>query len=162
MTSTSPHTVLPIRICTGNDLVPITRIARMVEVFGPRVLTKFLSTNEHVLFRERFPQTSDEHRLPPTAVAWLAGRIAAKEAFAKALGCGLNGLGYTQGLRWTAITVAATPRGKPTLQVDSEPLAPWLATLMANSQWDCAISHDGGLVLATVVGLVASSVVLPD
>lgn len=64
----------------GTDIVELDRVRRGYERFGEHYLARILSEEE----RAHFPGDA-------RAAAWLAGRWAAKEALAKALGTGFSG-----------------------------------------------------------------------
>lgn len=66
----------------GLDLTELERIKKIYSRYGRHFLSKILTPSEL-------------ERLPPNPVAWIAGRFAAKEACAKALGTGFNeGIGF--------------------------------------------------------------------
>ena len=72
----------------------------------------------------------------------LAGRFAAKEAIAKALGC-------PRGLRWHDAEVVREPDGRPTWRLHGTVAA--AAEDRGVSVTHLSLSHDGGLVTAFVV-----------
>ncbi|MCU1678720.1 MAG: hypothetical protein JWM93_3478 [Frankiales bacterium] len=72
----------------------------------------------------------------------LAGRFAAKEAVAKALGAPAS-------LRWLDVEVTALPSGRPVLGVTGSVAA--AADALGVRSWHLSLSHDGGFVIAMVV-----------
>jgi holo-[acyl-carrier protein] synthase len=86
----------------GVDLVRVARIARVMERYGDRFLSRVFTAREIAYCRGK-----------TWAVAALAMRFAAKEAFSKALGVGLR----RDGIRWREVEVIPNPMGKPELYV---------------------------------------------
>ncbi|MCF8034098.1 MAG: holo-ACP synthase [Desulfarculaceae bacterium] len=89
----------------GLDLAKVARIGRALERHGARFLERCFTPYERALCLSR-----------PDRASALALRFAAKEAFSKAAGLGMNGLGR-RGLGWTDIEVKHDPRGKPELSL---------------------------------------------
>ena len=85
----------------GSDIVEIARIGRLLERHGDRFLTRVFSLRERALAEERGAGAQ---------VATLAKRFAAKEAAAKALGCG-----FREGVQWHDIEVVNDAMGAPLL-----------------------------------------------
>lgn len=83
--------------------------------------------------------TAAEQSLPPTR---LAGRFAAKEAVAKALGA-------PQGLQWQDVEVTLDTAGRPELAVRGSVAA--AAAGRGVRHWHLSMSHDGGFAVAMVV-----------
>ncbi len=73
----------------------------------------------------------------------LAGRFAAKEALAKALGA-------TPGLRWSDVTVRRADGQAPWLDISGTIAA--RAAELGITHWHVSLSHDGGLASAVVIG----------
>jgi holo-[acyl-carrier protein] synthase len=88
--------------------------------------------------RERlFTPDEARHRL-----ASLAGRFAAKEAVAKALGA-------PAGLSWHDCEIVPDPDGRPWLTVSGTVAA--AAVERGINRWHLSLSHDGGIASAMVV-----------
>ena len=87
----------------GSDIVEIGRIGRMLERFGARFLNRIFTDRERALA---------ERRGPGALAATLAKRFAAKEATAKALGCGL-----AAGVQWHEMEVINDEMGAPRLRL---------------------------------------------
>ncbi len=83
--------------------------------------------------------TESERSLPLTS---LAGRFAAKEALAKALGA-------PNGLDWHDAEVVSDEAGRPRLHVSGTVAA--AADRLGVQRWHLSISHDAGLAIAMVV-----------
>jgi len=84
----------------GTDVVEIARIEQALARFGERFARRILCDPELARFKR--------HRLP---AAYLAKRFAAKEAFTKALGTGIQAPA-----NWHGVWVENLPSGKPVLQ----------------------------------------------
>jgi holo-[acyl-carrier protein] synthase len=82
---------------TGIDIVHIERIERLISRWGERFLVRVFTEREIAWCRRRI-RFAD----------CLALRFAAKEAFLKAIGWGLQ-----NGIRWTDMEVRSDPMGKP-------------------------------------------------
>lgn len=83
--------------------------------------------------------TQGEQGLPTRS---LAGRFAAKEALAKALG-------GPRGLLWTDAEVVADSLGRPELRVSGTVAA--AAERLGVRRWHLSVSHDAGVATAIVV-----------
>lgn len=88
----------------GNDILEIERIRESYEKHGDRFLEKLFTKNE----REYF--TKHKHPEPH-----IAGRFAAKEAIAKALGTG-----FGKDLSWLDIEILNNPNGRPLVSFSQE------------------------------------------
>jgi holo-[acyl-carrier protein] synthase len=109
----------------GVDLVKTQRIGAMLERYGQKALARFLSAEEIALVKN-----------PNTA----AGFWAAKEACAKALGCGIGSeCGFHD------IVISKTPKGAPRLA-----LSDTVRTRFHISDTSLSITHDGDYAIAVV------------
>jgi len=109
----------------GIDLVKIERIDALLQRFGDKALQRFLSGEEIALAKT-----------PTTA----AGFWAAKEACAKALGCGIGAeCGFHD------IVITKSPKGAPLLS-----LSPAVRQRFEISDTSLSITHDGGFAIAVV------------
>lgn len=81
----------------GNDLIDIRRIDKLMHYFGTRFLNRIFTPEEQTYCTSQKKQ-----------VHAYAKRFAAKEAFVKALG-----LGMQKGISWKDIEVQNTGYGKP-------------------------------------------------
>lgn len=84
----------------GTDIVCVSRIERNLEKYGDKFAERILTANELV-----------EFRLNKRPAGFLAKRFAAKEATAKAMGCG-----FRDGLLLSHIGVGHDDLGKPLLE----------------------------------------------
>ncbi len=109
----------------GTDIIKISRIERSLEKFGDRFKEKYLTTSEI----ERAKKIES-----------LAGLWAAKEAIAKALGCGIG-----EALSFHDIEISKTPKGAPYFI-----LTPNARKKHHIKESSLSISHDGGFAIAVV------------
>lgn len=109
----------------GIDLIKTDRMKQLIERFGDRGLHKFLSDDEITLIKN-----------PRTA----AGFWAAKEACAKALGCGIGSeCGFHD------IVLSKSPKGAPKMT-----LASHLVESFGITDTSVSITHDGEYAIAVV------------
>ena len=85
----------------GSDLIDIRRIEESIERHGGRFIKR--------IFTEAEQERAEGRR---GRVASYAKRFAAKEACAKALGCGI-----AEGVFWTEMGVVNRPGGQPTMEL---------------------------------------------
>jgi len=95
MTTTTPNTN-PIQ-GLGNDIIEVDRIKKSIERFGAHFLQKIFTLSE-IAYCEKHSQYARH----------FAGRFAAKEAIAKALGCG-----FGHKLSWHDLEILNHATGKP-------------------------------------------------
>lgn len=133
----------------GTDIVYIPRIAKALERFGDRFLQRVYTLAEQQDCGYIQPPTADylSPYLKPltaqTSINQLAGRWAAKEAVAKALLTGFQGLSYTD------IEIRRQPNGAP--QVFLYGAAADLADSWGECQWQLSLSHDRDYCIATAL-----------
>ena len=125
-------------ILLGLDLTPVPRVAKVLDRFGERFLSRVFVQGE--IHRGR--------RHPGAFAAHVAGRFAAKEAAMKALGTGWRGVAFRE------IAVRRDPRGKPRLDFSGRALARAKALGVVESE--VSITHTADLA-AAVVALVTAS-----
>jgi len=121
----------------GLDLAKVARIARALERHGQRFVERCFTDYERALCSSR-----------PGAASAFALRFAAKEAFSKAAGLGMNGLGK-RGLAWRDIEVRHDQRGKPELVLHGRALA-W-AREHGVTQSFISLTDEGDYAAAVVV-----------
>ena len=91
----------------GTDLVDVRRIEKLMEEHGQKFLEKTF-TEEEILASKRYSQEKLQ-------ALFFAKRFAAKEAFSKAVGCGLG-----EHLKFLDISVENNEKGKPFLSVKGQ------------------------------------------
>ena len=110
----------------GTDIIQINRIERSLEKFGEKFKMKFLNSDEIALAKR---------------IESIAGFWAAKEAIAKALGCGIS----TE-LTFHDIILVKNSKGAPSFILSKR--AQKIHQIKDSS---LSISHDGGFAIAVVV-----------
>ena len=109
----------------GVDIVAIARMERFLDRFGQRALRRFLNESELPLAKN---------------AASAAGLWAAKEAVAKAFGCGIGAeLGFHD------IIISKDPKGAPRFR-----LSPKAMERFGPKSCSLSIAHDGGFAIAVV------------
>lgn len=126
-------------IYLGTDLVYIPRIKIALDRFGERFLRRVYTSVEQ---QDCYQRDANGLRRDIT-VAQLAGRWAAKEAVAKALGTGWRGIRYTD------IEIRRQPSGAPKIHLYRSAAA--LAAGLGEGNWQLSLSHDGDYATATAI-----------
>jgi holo-[acyl-carrier protein] synthase len=115
----------------GLDVCSIERMRRALERHGDRFYSRICSEAE----RADLAQTAD-HAMS------LAGRFAAKEAFAKAL----DG---APGVPWHDVEIRRSASGRPQMLLFRAAEA--LASRAGALRWHVSITHDAGIAAAVVI-----------
>ncbi len=115
----------------GIDIVAIKRIEKLIDRYGIKGLERFLLPSEIAIAQK--PQT-------------IAGFWAAKEAIAKALGCGIGAR-----LSFKDIEIYKEPSGAPNFR-----LLNGKAKEFGVAACSLSISHDGGFAIAAALILPAT------
>lgn len=118
-------------VAVGVDIIEISRIERVLNIYGERFLNRVYTERE----RERYR----------TRVQELAARFAAKEATSKALGTGIVGI------RWREMEVLPNRRGKPVLILHGR--AKERAELLGLTDFSVSLTHSRGDAMAFVVAI---------
>jgi len=119
------------KLATGVDMVKVARVQEAIERHGVRFLDRIFTAAEQRDSAGRFES--------------LAARFAAKEAAAKALGCGIGVIS------WLEIEVCTTEKRAPYLVLSGE--GERLARQMGLTMWSVSLSHTESDAIAFVVGL---------
>lgn len=119
------------KLATGVDLIEIARIDEVVTRYGKHYLDRIYTSAE----LEQCGKRAES----------LAGRFAAKEATAKALGCGIGDVG------WQEIEVLGDEQNAPQLTLHGEALK--MANKKGLSSWSVSISHSQSHSVALVVAI---------
>ncbi|HMO20320.1 MAG TPA: holo-ACP synthase [Candidatus Melainabacteria bacterium] len=122
----------------GVDICSIKRVEETYERFGKRFLEKILTEAEAA-----YVTSSPKHLIPR-----LAGRFAAKEACAKALGTGLRGI------NWKEMEVTKMHSGEPGICLHARARA--RAEKLGLRNFQLSISHEREYAVAFVVASAAS------
>jgi len=123
------------KLSSGVDLVEISRIRDAITRHGERFVSRIF--------------TEDERRDSNDRVASLAARFAAKEAVAKALGCGIGAVS------WLEIEIRNDANRAPHLYLYGE--AQKRAQELGLSNWSVSLSHTENQAIAFVVAISDSS-----
>lgn len=110
----------------GTDIIQINRIEKSLEKFGEKFKTKFLNSEEITLAKK---------------TESIAGFWAAKEAIAKALGCGIG-----SELAFHDIILSKNAKGAPSFILSKE-----AQKMHQIKNASLSISHDAGFAIAVVV-----------
>lgn len=119
------------RLVNGLDLIEISRFAEIDPAIRERFIQRVFTPEEQLQC-----EGSDER---------LAGKFAAKEAVAKALGSGIGQVG------WREIVVLDDASGQPVLQLTGA--AAQVAESLHLIDWSISITHTRSLAAATAVAL---------
>ncbi|MEA1880598.1 MAG: holo-ACP synthase, partial [Campylobacterota bacterium] len=110
----------------GTDIIQINRIEKSLDKFGEKFKHKFLTTQEIGILKKSHS---------------IAGFWAAKEAIAKALGCGIG-----KELSFHDIIISKNSKGAPEFLLSKK--AQEIHRIQSSS---LSISHDGGFAIAVVI-----------
>ncbi len=113
----------------GTDIVQIARLAQSLEKIGTRAFTP-----KELAYAESFRDSA----------AHLAGRWAAKEALAKALGCGFGGK-----CAWQDIEIVNDDSGKPVMSLTGTACETFAA--LGGKNIHLSISHEKDYATAFVI-----------
>lgn len=129
----------------GTDLVWIPRLSENHRRYGEAFFARLLTPDEMDYCRRR--GGGDK-----AFIRHAAGRIALKEAISKALGVGINGLGWRQGVSWQAMEIVSRSQQPPELHLNGT--AQEIANRLGVRQWRLSLSHEGDYAMATAVALI--------
>ena len=147
--SVPPFSEPNIQLHLGTDLVFVPRIARLDARYGAAFFLKLLTPTEWAYCDSSMQPSRPSSARSRQRLQRIAGRIATKEAVAKALGCGLNGLGWGKGIAWRDIEVISMEKQAPALTLHGQ--AAHHATTAGITLWRLSLSHDGDYAMATAV-----------
>jgi holo-[acyl-carrier protein] synthase len=122
------------KLASGVDLVDVARVRDAIERHGQRFIARIFTEIEQRESGGRFTS--------------LAARFAAKEATAKALGCGI-GL-----VSWLDIEIKGDENHAPHLYLHGE--GEKLAKKLGLSNWSVSLSHTESQAIAFVVAMSSS------
>ncbi|MEP7137298.1 MAG: holo-ACP synthase [Chloroflexota bacterium] len=123
--------MLNMKLATGVDLIEIARIEEVIARHGKRYLERIYTPAELEYCGKRTES--------------LAGRFAAKEAVAKALGCGIGDVS------WQDIEVLGGEQNAPVLTLHGEAIR--RADALGLLTWSVSISHSQSHSVAFVVAM---------
>lgn len=118
----------------GIDIVPVERIASLLERHGERAMRRLFSDGERAF------AATQAHPAEP-----LAARLAAKEAAYKAL----SGDETARGIGWREIEVERQADGRPLLQLHGAAAERFRA--LGGTRCHVSLTHAGGVAAAVVI-----------
>lgn len=124
----------------GTDICEVERIKNLYEKYGEKFLNKVFTPDEisYCFSQKKQNLTS------------LAARYAAKESLAKALGTGINGLGWSQGINFLDVEVIKETNGSIAIKLHNA--AQIIADDKNIKKWAVSISHEKNYVVSTIIG----------
>ena len=128
------------KLFLGTDICEIERIQAVYEKYGEKFLKKTFTEKETEYCLKNPKHTSSR----------LAVRFAAKEAVSKALGVGINKLGWNKGVDWKDIEVLSVQNGALALKLYNK--ACELEKKLGITSWSVSVSHSKRDAVATVIG----------
>jgi holo-[acyl-carrier protein] synthase len=128
------------KIVTGIDICEINRISEALDKYGKRFLEKTY-TEEEIAYCLSRPRLSAQR---------LAVRFAAKEAVSKALGVGMNRLGWNKGINWKDVEVLRDENGAVSIRLFNR--AKELEKQLGVDEWSVSVSHSKTDAIAYVTG----------
>lgn len=117
----------------GTDLIEIERVQQSLDRFGTRFMQKVFTAGE-IAYCQRKKHAAES----------FAGRFAAKEAAAKALGTGIS-----RGISWREIEVRREPGERPTLHLNGR--AAERARSMGITHLHLSLTHSRDVAMAVVI-----------
>lgn len=117
----------------GIDIVSISRIERLIRLYGDRFLGKVFTERER-----------DDGSRKAVQAPFFAARFAAREAFYKALGTG-----WGRGLSLKEVSIATGEAGRPMLDI-GELIGEEIKS-RGIDRWHVSLTHDGDSAIAVVI-----------
>jgi holo-[acyl-carrier protein] synthase len=128
------------KIFLGNDIIEIERIANAYQKYGEKFLNKTFTEDEI-----KYAVSSSKN-----TASRLAVRFAVKEAVSKALGVGINRIGWSFGINWKDVEVVRELNGSINIQLSGK--AKELEQKLGITKWEVSVSHSHTDALSTVIG----------
>ena len=126
----------------GTDICQISRIEKAATKRGYKFLEKIYTISE-IKYAKRSPKKQFER---------LAVRFATKEAVSKALGVGINKLGWNKGIDWKDVEVTRDELSNISIVLSGK--AKELADRHNVTDWKVSVSHMGDYATSTVIGII--------
>jgi len=128
------------KIFLGTDVCEIERIHSLYNRFGDKFLKKIYTQDEIQYCLSNVKLKAER----------LSARFAAKEAASKALGVGMNGLGWQNGVNWQDIELIRHENGNLSLKLYYK--ADKIAQNLGIASWAVSVSHNRTTAFSTVIG----------
>lgn len=122
---------MSVSLVSGIDLVEIKRFREI----DPGIRRRFISRVFTLAEQEEAGNRDETY----------AGKFAAKEAVAKALGCGIGEV------RWVDIEILGSPSGQPVLKLNAN--AALRAASLKITTWSISITHTAEISAAVAIGM---------
>jgi holo-[acyl-carrier protein] synthase len=125
----------------GTDVVDVSRVVRLLHCYGERIIKRLLGPEERQLLVHRYGDNSSYKQI----AGFIAKRIAAKEAYVKALG-----KGFRHGISWREIQILNDEYGKPYLQLSGK--AEYYAEQLGHDvTWWVSLADESTYASATII-----------
>ena len=128
------------KLFLGTDICEIDRIQSLYDKYGEKFLKKTYTDAEISYCLSR----------PKLIAQRLAVRFAAKEAASKALGVGINKLGWSKGVNWKDIELARSEKGSVEIKLYDK--ARNFVEELGITNWAVSVSHSKDNAISTVIG----------
>ena len=128
------------KIFTGTDICEIERIKEIFDKYGNKFLEKTFTESE-IKYCISNPRLTAQR---------LAVRFATKEAVSKALGVGINKLGWNKGINWKDVEVVRNSHGAVEVRLFNKALE--MQKQLGIEEWTISVSHSRKDAIASVVG----------
>ncbi len=127
-------------IFLGTDICEISRIKTAIDKYNEKFLNKIFTPDELEYCLNKSKNKFES----------LSARFATKEAVAKALGWGLNGLGWQDGVDWKEIELKRNEIGNLSLNLTGK--AKTIEQEKNINNWAVSIAHSRNDAISTVIG----------
>lgn len=124
----------------GTDICEIERIQEIYNKYGNKFLEKIFTSGEINYCLS----------IPKNTASRLAVRFAAKEAASKALGVGINKLGWNKGVDWKDIELVRNHDNAVNIKLYNK--AKKLEEKLGIKNWIVSVSHSRNNAVSTVIG----------
>ena len=128
------------KILLGTDICEIDRIQAVYIKYGEKFLKRTF-TDQEIKYCLKNPKH---------IASRLAVRFAAKEAVSKALGVGINKIGWNKGVDWKDVEVLRNQNGALDIKLYNK--ASKFEEEMEIKNWAVSVSHSKTNAIATVIG----------
>lgn len=128
------------KLFLGNDICEIKRIHEAYNKFGNKFLEKTFTENEIKYCLSSSKNTASR----------LSVRFATKEAISKALGVGINRMGWNRGINWKDVEVIRDENSALSIRLCGK--AKELEYKLGITDWEVSVSHSHTDALSTVIG----------
>ncbi|MEI7474085.1 MAG: holo-ACP synthase [bacterium] len=128
------------KLYLGTDICEVNRIKKFHIKFNDKFLNKIFTTSE-INYCTMQPKKMYQS---------LTARFAVKEAVSKALGVGINGLGWKNGIDFKDVEIIRSENGSISLLLSGKALI--FQNKLKINNWSVSVSHSENYATATVIG----------